>query len=122
MEDNNIKHDVGVAYDHSQLGKVERANRTLYEGAEAMRIFAGMPPSFWVYCVPAFCYIRNLIPNRVAKVGETDMSPFERWHNHTEANFGNSIKHLRVLGCTAYVFIPKVRRMRGDKKCLKGIM
>ena len=53
MEENSIKHDIGVPYDHAQLGKVERANRTLYEGAEAMRIFAGMPPSYWVYCIPA---------------------------------------------------------------------
>ena len=86
-----------------------------------MRIFAGFPPSYWVYCVDAFCYIRNLIPNNMAKQGEDEMSPFERWHGHSVADFGASIKHLRVLGCTAYVFIPKARRLKGDKKCLKGI-
>ena len=57
----------------------------------------------------------------MAKQGEDDMSPFERWHGHSVANFGASIKHLRVLGCTAYVFIPKTSRVKGDRKCLKGI-
>ena len=48
-------------------------------------------------------------------------SPHEKWHRHEVANFGESIKHLRVLGCTAYVFIPKVRRKRGDERCVKGV-
>ena len=62
FDEHNIKHSIGVPYEHAQLGKVERANRTLYEGAEAMRIFTGFPPSYWVYCIEAFCYVRNLIP------------------------------------------------------------
>ena len=86
-----------------------------------MRIFAGFPPSYWVYCVEAFCYTRNLLPSSMAKQGEEDMSPFERWHGHSAANFGASIKHLRILGCTVYVFIPKTRRVKGDRKCSKGI-
>jgi hypothetical protein len=123
LNEMGIKHDVGVPYDHSQLGKVERANRTLYEGSEAMRIFAGFPPSYWPYTVRAFCYLKNLVPNHMTKqVAEHDLSPFERWHQHQSSNFAVAIKHLRVIGCTAYVFIPKVRRLRGDKKCVKGIL
>jgi hypothetical protein len=55
-----------------------------------------------------------------SEVGEVK-SPHEKWHRHEVANFGESIKHLRVLGCTAYVFIPKVRRKRGDERCVKGV-
>ena len=54
LDNQGIKHDIGVPYDHSQLGKVERANRTIYEGSESMRIFAGFPPSYWPYTARAF--------------------------------------------------------------------
>ena len=80
FDEHNIKHSIGVPFEHAQLGKVERANRTLYEGAEAMQIFAGFPPSYWVYCIEAFCYIRNLIPVDTAsaqgsEVGGGEISP-----------------------------------------------
>ena len=111
LDGEGIKHDVGVPYDHSQLGKVERANRTLYEGSEAMRIFAGFPPSFWPYTAKAFCYLKNLVPNNMTKQHtEEQMSPFERWHGHKSSNFAMAIKHLRVIGCTAYVFSTQVAR------------
>eukprot|EP00975_Prorocentrum_lima_P018537 3902332-Prorocentrum_lima.AAC.1 len=40
---------------------VERANRTVLEGARSLLLEAGLPSRFWPYAVRHFCLARNAI-------------------------------------------------------------
>eukprot|EP00975_Prorocentrum_lima_P065782 12905466-Prorocentrum_lima.AAC.1 len=58
---------MGVPHDHSIPGMprsnslVERANRTVLEGARCLLSQAGLPFRFWPYAVRRFCSARNAI-------------------------------------------------------------
>jgi hypothetical protein len=118
--ENGIKHDIGTAYEHAQMGKVERAIRTIWEGAEALRHSAGFPPSYWPFMVSAFVYVRNMLPNSMAGQ-EDDKTPYERWNKHTVSNFRELISHLRIIGCTAYAYVHDELRKRSEWRAIKGV-
>ena len=119
LESENIKHELMVPYEHEQMGKVERANRTIWEGAEAIRYEAGFPPSFWPFAVSTFVAIRNMVPTTSVKGEFEGKTPYEIWHNHSVADFKNLTKHFRVPGCSAYAVIPKELRKRNQKRAMK---
>ena len=58
----------GIARQHTvrnephQNGVAERANRTLGEGITALLHEAHLPPSFWLYAMNVFTYVRNMSP------------------------------------------------------------
>jgi hypothetical protein len=118
LDQNHIKHELMVPYEHEQRGLIERANRTVWEGAEATRHSANLPPNTWPEMIDAYVYVRNLMPNNTAN-DENGKSPFEVWNNHEIGNFKSLTKHLRVIGCTAYAFVPKELRNRTQKRVIK---
>ncbi|KAJ3489457.1 hypothetical protein NLJ89_g11528 [Agrocybe chaxingu] len=82
-------------------GVAERANRTISDDVTAMITESRLPPSFWSYCLAAHVHVWNRLPT--APLPHT--TPFEAWHKKKP-----DVSHLRVWGCTAYVYVQKDQR------------
>ena len=122
LDANQINHELMVPYDHEQMGLVERANRSIWEGAEAMRHHAKLPAHFWPDMVYAYIYIRNLMPNGTRVCIDSGKTPFEIWHNHERGDFAKLTSHLRVIGSVCYAFVPHELRNRTQKRVVKGYL
>ena len=98
-----------VPHMHQQNGRAERFNRTLMDKAQAMRLDACFPPSWWEFAVNTAVHLYNRTPVHRLK-----------WRTPYELVYGEvpSIKHLRVFGCGAYVHIPA--EARKDKLSPRG--
>jgi len=83
---------------HQMNGRAERFNRTLNEKAQAMRQQACLPDSWWEFCVLHANYVYNCTP--VCHL---------EWKTPNELVFKEkpNVSHLCILGCGAYVFIPR---------------
>ena len=81
---------------HQMNGRAEHFNRTLNEKAQAMCQQAGLPDSWWEFCVLHANYVYN----------HTPVCHLE-WKTPNELVFKEKpdVSHLRILGCRAYVFI-----------------
>ena len=97
MKEKGITVLQSVPHAHQQNGHTERLNQTLSDKAESLRLQACLPPSWWEFALDHATHVYNWTP----------MKRLE-WHTPSEwlTSTRPSIDHLRVLGCTAYVFIP----------------
>src|SRR5271168_552906 len=84
-----------------QNGRAERFNRMLFEKAEAMRHFACLPKSWWKFCVEYAVYVYNRTPCQLLSY----KSPYELLNK-----LRPDISSMRVLGCSAYVFLHEDQR------------
>ena len=93
-----IKIRTSVPHIHQQNGRAERFNRTLMDKAQALRLDACLPQSWWEFAVNTATHLYNRTPVRRLK-----------WRTPYELVYGEvpDIGHLRVFGCGAYVHIPK---------------
>jgi transposase InsO family protein len=84
-----------------QNGHAERFMRTIMDKAQAMRLEACLPQSWWEFAVnhAAHCY------NRTPMSRINWKTPYQLLNNEIP-----DISHLRVFGCGAYVHIPESRR------------
>lgn len=112
LKSNGIAKDVTIPYTPQQNGVAERANRTLLELARSMLFHAKLPDVFWAEAVATATYIRNRSPTSCFE-GET---PYERWYKCKP-----DVGHMKVFGCTAYVHVPKEKRLKLDVKSSKCI-
>jgi hypothetical protein len=83
-----------------QNGVAERANRTMSDDITAMLSESNLPASFWQHCLTAHIHVWNRIPT----AGAPD-TPHYNWYKAKP-----DVKHLRVWGCTAYVYVQKDKR------------
>ena len=93
-----IKQELTVPYNASSNGAAERLNRTLHERATAFLISARFPARYWAEMINNANTIRNLSPSSV----DPAKCPFELFHGKKPA-----VDHLRIIGCTAFIHIPK---------------
>jgi hypothetical protein len=86
-----------VPYMHQQNGRAERFNRTLMDKAQALRLQACLPQSWWEFAIKHATYLYNRTPIRRLE-----------WRTPYELIYGNipDVGHLRIFGCGAYVHIP----------------
>ena len=84
-----------------QNGVAERANRTMGEDITAMLAESHLPPSFWEFALAAQIHIWNRLPT----VSLKGITPFEAAMKQKP-----DLGHLRVFGCTAYVYVQKDQR------------
>jgi hypothetical protein len=82
-------------------GVAERANRTISDDITAMIAESNLPPSFWGLCFAAHLHVWNRLPT--APLPHT--TPYEGWFKRKP-----DVSHLRVWGCTAYVYIQRDKR------------
>lgn len=99
--DLGIKHEQTPPYTPELNGRAERFNRTIMDKAEAMRHLACFPQSYWEFTVMYALHVYNRTPLR----RHDWKTPYELLHGEEP-----SLKHLRVLGCAAYVHIDKDKR------------
>ena len=102
LKNMGIKTRTSVPHMHQQNGHAERFNRTLMDKAQAMRLDACLPQSWWEFAVNTATHLYNHTPVRRLKW----RTPYELIHGQVP-----DIGHLRVFGCGAYVHIPKDARV-----------
>jgi hypothetical protein len=88
-------------YTPQQNGVAERMNRTIFEMANALMVYANMPAKFWAEAVNTAGYLRNRCPNATLD-GKT---PFEALTGSVP-----DLSHTRIFGCEAYALIPGHRK------------
>ena len=107
MIENGIETQTSMPDTPQQNGRVERFQRTIINGAEAMRHHAGLSNGFWIYAVKARLHTYNVTPIKRADY----KTPTELW-----SGIKRNISHLRVFGCQAWVHILKKRRSKLEPK------
>ena len=103
-----------MLYTSQQNGFNERENRTIVEAARAMKFaHEELPQALWAELINTAAYILN----RTGPSSIEGKSPYELWFNKKP-----KIKHLRIIGSTAYVHIPIQKRRKFDTKAKMGIL
>lgn len=103
-----------MPYTPEQNGSSERENRTVVETARAMMHAHGnISQTLWAEMIRS----ANYILNRTGPTHVPGASPFELWCGKKPG-----LKHLRVIGSTCYVHVPKQQRTKMDPKAIKGIL
>ncbi|MCP3666763.1 MAG: DDE-type integrase/transposase/recombinase [Gammaproteobacteria bacterium] len=107
-----ITHQCTVPYTPQQNGVAERFNRTVEECARSMLQHAGLSMQFWAEAASTAVYLRNRCPT----VAVEGMTPYEAWVGQKPG-----IKHLRVFGCRAFAYTPRVLRKKWDPVSKRSI-
>jgi hypothetical protein len=102
LKDEGIKILQSAPYTPQQNGRAERFMRTIMDKAQAMRLEACLPQSWWEFAVTHALHCYNRTPARRLNW----RTPYESLNKQVP-----DISHLRVFGCGAYVHIPKDRRV-----------
>ena len=111
-KNNGIKREHTIPYTPQQNGVAKRKNRTLMEMARCMLHARNMDPKFWAEGVNVASYIINRSPTIDVK----HKTPAEAWSGRKPI-----VGHSKVIGCDAYVHMPKEKRKKLDKKSHKCI-
>ena len=100
LKDHGIKILQSAPYTPQQNGRAERFMRTCMDKAQAMRLEACLPDSWWEFAVLHAVHVYNRTPVRRLQ-----------WRTPYETLYGTApeITHLCVFGCGAYVHIPENR-------------
>lgn len=106
-----VIHETTTANTPEQNAKVERMNRTLVTKARSVLAGHGLPKSFWAEAMMTACYLNNILSTQDRK-----KSPLGLWTGRKP-----SVKHLKVYGCIAYIYIDKNKRDKLDLNARKGI-
>ncbi|VVT56888.1 uncharacterized protein SAPINGB_P005375 [Magnusiomyces paraingens] len=96
-----IKHTYTVPHTPQQNGVAERLNRTLFEKAKSMLLYAHAPEYLWGEAVKSANYIRNRLPSRTTG----GVAPLQLWTGKPP-----SYHHMKVFGCQATVVLPGAKR------------
>jgi len=98
LKGHGIKILQSVPHQPQQNGRAERFNRTIMDKAQALRLDACIPQSWWEFAVLHAVHLYNRTP--IARLKWR--TPFELVFNHVA-----DVSHLRVFGSAAYVFLPE---------------
>ncbi|KAL0937276.1 KilA-N domain-containing protein [Colletotrichum truncatum] len=119
------RHNTTIAHTPSMNGTIERAGRTIVEGARTQLIDMSLPEELWDYSIDSVTQILNLLPTP----SKGNLSPHEimaRELNLAAEREAPHIEHLRTFGCAAYVHKKGPRRpMRSAKmepRAIKGFL
>jgi len=98
LKKEGIKVLQSVPHTPQQNGHAERFNRTLMDKAQAIRLDACLPQSWWEFAVNCALHAYNRTPMR--RLG---------WRTPYELVNGKvpDIGYFRVFGCGAYVYLPE---------------
>lgn len=112
LRNSGIIHETTAPYSPDQNGVAERANRTIMERVKAILAEAKLDKRLWMEIADTIVYLKNRSPtSAVATI------PFELWHGMKP-----DISHLRIIGSTAYIHVPKEKRIKLDTHSNKGIL
>ena len=97
-----IQHQTAPAHTSQYNAIAERANRTIGEMAEALRIYAHLAPRFWGYARKHAAFLRNRCPS---KSNPGKRTPFE-------IRYGKKpdLTNIKIFGCPCFALIKKQDR------------
>jgi hypothetical protein len=107
-----IIHETTAPYSPEQNGVAERANRTIMERVKAIIADAKLDKRLWMDIADTIVYLKNRSPTSAVAT-----TPFELWHGAKP-----DISHLRIIGSTVYLHIPKEKRIKLDTHSNKGVL
>jgi Reverse transcriptase (RNA-dependent DNA polymerase)/gag-polypeptide of LTR copia-type/Pol polyprotein, beta-barrel domain/GAG-pre-integrase domain/Integrase core domain len=114
LKDNGIIHEVTAPYTPEQNGVSERSNRTILERTKAILADnPSLPKHLWMEIAQTVVYLKNRSPTTALD----RMTPYEAWFGERP-----NLSHLRTVGCTAWVHIPKEKRVKLDSHSDKGVL
>lgn len=116
LRSKGITQKLTAPYTPEQNGESERENRTIVEMARTFKYSnkeVTFPEEIWAELINTAVYILN----RTGKSSEEGLTPYELWLGRKPR-----INHLKIIGSTCYIHIPKEKRRKMDKKALKGFL
>ena len=114
LQQQGIVRQVSAPYSQQQNGVSERWNRTVVESARTMLTQARLTiADHWTDAIGTATHVRNRMPTSTL----TDQTPFQAFYGSKP-----NIDHLRVFGCIAYSFIPKIKREKLDQTAQRCLM
>ena len=113
LKQEGIIHEITAPYSPDQNDVAERANHTIMERVKAILADSRLSKELWMEIANTVVYLKNRSPT-AALDGKT---PYEVWYGEKP-----DLSHLRILGCTAYVEIPKEKRVKLDSHSDKGYL
>ena len=110
LDDMTIHYETSTVYTPQQNGYIERDNQTVMEMARSLLHAKDLPLKLWAEAVIIAVYLLNRTIN--SQLGL--ITPYESW-------FGTkpSIKHYKIFGSIAWVFVNKERRTKLDPKSMR---
>jgi hypothetical protein len=93
---------------------VDRANHTIMERIRCMLDDAGLLKKYCAFAVWVAVYLENCAPTCSVVV----KTPYEACHGSGQSP---TLKHLRVIGCLAFVHVPKEKRKNRHYKATPSI-
>ena len=112
LKGSGIIHETTAPYSPDQNGVAERANRTIMERVKAIIAESKLDKRLWMEIADTIVYLKNRSPTSAVAT-----TPYELWHGAKP-----NLSHLRIIGSTAYVHIPKEKRTKLDTHSHKGIL
>ena len=112
LKGSGIIHETTAPYSPDQNGVAERANRTIMERVKAIIGEFKLDKRLWMELAETVVYLKNRSPTKAVAT-----TPYELWYGEKP-----DLSHLRIIGSTAYVHIPKEKRVKLDTHSHKGIM
>ena len=100
-------------YTPEQLATIERAWRTLGEGACAMLYESTLPDEFWGFAMDTMAYVYNRTPR---DSNEEGVSPMQ-----AAMQIVPDLDYLRVFGCRVFLHVPKAKHSKMQPKARLGI-
>ena len=112
LKGSGIIHETTAPYSPDQNGVAERANRTIMERVKAIIAESKLDKRLWMEIADTVVYLKNRSPTSAVAT-----TPYELWHGAKP-----DLSHLRIIGSTAYVHVPKEKRTKLDTHSHKGIL
>ena len=106
LKTEGIQLETTVPYTPEQNGFAESSGNRICVVARALRIQAGFNEELWPELVHTAVYLLNRTPD----AGLLWKTPFEMYNGYKP-----DISNLKILGCRAYVHIPKIKRVASEK-------
>src|SRR5438046_4765000 len=113
LKGSGIIHETTAPYSPDQNGVAERANRTIMERVKAVIAEAKLDKRLWMEIADTVVYLKNHSPT----TSLDRKTPYKAWYGRKP-----DLSHLRILGSTAYVHVPKEKRTKLDTHSHKGIL
>ena len=104
-----IMWEPSVPYTPEQNGLSEVQNRTVMSGVRVMLFDSKLSRYLWSELLHTKVYQKNRSPTT-----RLQMTPHEAWTNEKP-----SLAHMRMIGCIAWVHIPKEKRKKLDERSQK---
>jgi len=113
LVEHGIRHELTVPHNSPQNGRAERVIRSVVTMSRCLMQDSGVPKELWAEACNTAAYIKNRSSHAALK----GLTPEERWSGRKP-----NLNHLRVFGCRAFVFVPKVNRKRWDATSTELVM